>query len=136
MTEPVVAHHQPFVVNEDDVETERWDDPVKGIVQWRTLLSADRTPTSTMTVGVATLEPGAADEFHPHRHSDAEVYYILEGSGLVEIDGAQHAVRAGTAVFIPGDAWHSAINTGTTVMRLLYVFAVDSFDQVGYVFPE
>ncbi len=131
MTQP-----EPFVVHEHDVALEEWNDPVKGQVSWRTLLSADRTPTSTMTVGVAEVEPGGSDEFHPHRHADPEIYYILEGEGLVEIDGVEHAVRTGSAVFIPGNAWHSSRNTGAATLRLLYVFAVNSFHQVEYEFPD
>ena len=50
------------------------------------------------------------------------------------IDGESTAVRAGSAVFVPGGAEHSLANTGTSTMRLLYTFAVDSFDDVTYVF--
>ena len=52
------------------------------------------------------------------------------------IDGIDHAVRAGCAVFIPGNAWHGTRNTGSEVLRLLYVFAVDSIADVTYVFPD
>ena len=127
---------QPYVVHESEPPLEAWDDPVRGRVVWRTMLSGDRTPTSGMTLGVAEIEPGRSDERHPHRHSHAEVYYILNGEGVVLIDGVEHAVRPGTAVFIPGNAWHTASNTSAETMRLLYVFAADSFEDVRYEFPE
>jgi mannose-6-phosphate isomerase-like protein (cupin superfamily) len=127
---------RPFIVHENQCELEGWDDPARGKVQWRTLLSADRTPTTSLTVGVVELGPGKPDVVHLHRHTQPEVYYILSGEGIVTIEGREHPVRPGTAVFIPGDAEHAARNTGSELLRLLYAFAVDSFDEVKYVFPD
>ncbi len=128
MTEAVIRR-------EAQCELERWDDPVRGAVSWRTLFSGDRTPTSELTMGVAELPPGIAGPGSPHRHTQPEVYYILAGHGTVWVDGETHDVSEGSAVFIPGDAPHYARNTGSGVMRLLYVFAVDSFAEVEYEFP-
>ena len=127
---------QPFVVHEDASPLEGWDDPVRGRVRWRTLLSGDRTPTAALTLGVAELGPGQPHPFQPHRHEPAEVYYVLAGEGIVHLGGVDHAVRAGSTVFIPGNTWHGARNTGRETLRLLYAFAVDSFADVTYVFPE
>lgn len=120
------------VVHEDDVPVEAWD----GIVSWRTLLSADRTASASLTVGTATLDPGASVDGALHRHAPDEIYVILEGEGLVHIDGEAHPVRAGSAVFVPGGVWHHAENTGSVPLRLLYAFAVDSFADVAYEYPE
>jgi mannose-6-phosphate isomerase-like protein (cupin superfamily) len=88
-----------------------------------------------MTLGVVEIAPGNPDLSYPHRHAQPEVYYVLSGIGVVTVDGNQHPVRPGTTLFIPGDSEHGVRNTGTEVLRLLYVFAVDSFDEVQYVFP-
>ncbi len=119
-----------------DLAVERWDDPARGSVTWKTLFSADRTPTSAMTVGIAEFPPGETKIDPPHRHAPPEVYFILGGVGYVEIDGEQTEVAADTAVFIPGNAPHRVVNTGNETLRLLYAFAVDSFSDVTYVFPE
>lgn len=131
-----MSNAKPVVVDENSCEIEGWSDPVRGAVTWRTLLSADRTPTSNMTVGVAEIAPGAPDRIFPHRHQPPEVYYILAGEGVVTIEGIDHPVRPGSTVFIPGDAWHSTRNTGPAVLRLLYLFAVDSFADVRYTFAD
>jgi quercetin dioxygenase-like cupin family protein len=128
-TEPVVVHEQECAV-------EGWPGPGAGHVRWRTLVSADRTPTAALTVGVAELDPGEARDFRPHRHAQPEVYYVLAGEGSVWISGVEHPVRPGSAVFIPGDAWHGARNTGSGTLRLLYVFSADSFSEIAYEFPE
>lgn len=127
---------QPFVIHEQECEFERWDEPAAGRVRWRTLLSGDRTPTESLTLGVAELESGEAKDFRPHRHAQAEVYYILSGEGTVTIAGKEYPVREGSAVFVPGDAVHGARNTGRELLRLLYVFPADSFDEIEYEFPS
>ena len=129
-----MASIRPIVVDEQNCELEGWADAAPGAVTWRTLLSADRTPTSDMTVGVAEIAPGAADQGVAHRHPPAEVYYILAGEGVVTIDGVEHPVRSGSTLFIPGNAWHRTRNTGAGTLRLFYVFAVDSFADVEYTF--
>jgi mannose-6-phosphate isomerase-like protein (cupin superfamily) len=131
MSKPVSA----IVVHESDSPLEGWDDPVRGTVTWRTLLSGDRTPTKGLTVGVAEIAPGQQRPFHAHRHAPEEVCYILSGEGIVEIEGVDHPIRAGTTVFVPGNTLHGARNTGPEVLRVLYVFATDSFSDVVYDFP-
>jgi mannose-6-phosphate isomerase-like protein (cupin superfamily) len=131
-----VGNSKTVVVCEHDCPVEGWSDPIGGSVTWRTLLSGDRTPTSHMTVGVAEIAPGAPELVYPHRHQPPEVYYILAGEGVVTVEGTDHPVRAGSTVFIPGDTWHCARNTGTATLRLLYVFAVDSLADVAYVFAD
>ena len=126
----------PVVTHESQCETEAWDDPVRGKVQWWTLLSADRTPSHGMTCGVAEIAPGRPDTVNPHRHAEPEVYHFLSGEGVVHIDDAEHPVRAGSTVFVPGMAWHGVRNTGAEPLRLFYVFAVDDFAQVEYLFPH
>lgn len=124
------------VVREADCELEGWDDAIRGTIVWRTLLSGDRTPTSQLTLGVTEVGRGQPYPFIPHRHAQAEIYYVLSGEGVVSIDGIEQPLRAGSSVFIPGNIWHGARNTGDDVLRLLYVFATDSFSDVEYVFQN
>ena len=105
-----------------------------GLVYWKTLLSADVTPSEALTMGIAKIPPGEA--LHEHRHQQAEIYLILEGTGLVRIDGKARPVGAGSAVFIPGNVVHSCENPGASDLRFAYVFPADSFEEVEYVFDE
>ena len=59
-------------------------------------------------------------------------YFILEGEGEVRIGERVQRVTPGTAVFIPGDAIHTIVNTGPSHLRLLFTFPTDSFDEVQY----
>lgn len=66
------------------------------------------------------LPPGAA--VPPHHHEVLEeVYYILEGSGVMTIGNEQREVGAGDAIYIPRNNRHSLTNTGSEPMRILLV---------------
>lgn len=123
---------KPIILHKGSSE-ERWNDELRGHVQWRTLFSSERTPSEALTAGVAEIPPGS--ELKAHRHAEPELYYIIEGEGVVPIDGLEYPVQVGTAVFIPGDATHRIENRSQFSLRLLYVFAADSFNEVEYVFP-
>src|SRR2546428_11897 len=56
--------------------------------------------TEAQSLAEATLAPGQAIQRHYHRASE-ELYYLLEGSGELEIDGETRDVAAGDAVLIP-----------------------------------
>ena len=123
---------RPQVRDSSQVESEVWDDPVRGDVSFRVLFSADRTSTSSLYIGLTELAPGGW--LGLHRHTQAEVYHLVEGSGVVVLDGVEHRVAAGSAVFIPGDAEHGIRNTGEGTLRFVYAFATDAIDDVVYRF--
>ena len=123
---------QPLVLDEARAPLDGWDDPVKGRIRWRTLFSKGGTPTDGITCGVADLGPG--DWLGPHRHAPPEIYYVFAGRGVVTLNGAEHVVGPGSAVFIPGMAEHGIRQTGTELLRFLYGFPVNSFDTVEYLF--
>ena len=127
---------QPVVVQEADLPVEGWDDPARGAVTWRTLFSGDRTPTESLTQGVAELREGDPQAYRLHRHAHAETYYVLAGRGRLTIDGAEHALAPGVAAFIPGNALHGARAEGPEPLRILYTFAADAFAKVQYEFPD
>jgi mannose-6-phosphate isomerase-like protein (cupin superfamily) len=124
----------PVVRDVAEVEEEVWADPVRGDVSFQVVFSRDRTPTSALYTGLTELAP--AGWLGRHRHTQAEVYHVVEGSGVVVLDGVEHAVAAGSAVFIPGDAEHGIRNTGTGPLRFVYAFATDSVDDVVYRFTD
>jgi mannose-6-phosphate isomerase-like protein (cupin superfamily) len=123
---------EPVVLEEKDVAQDGWDDPVRGRLAWRTLISKGATRSQDMTCGVAEFQPG--EWLGLHRHAPAEIYYVFAGAGLISLDGREIAVKAGSAVFIPGMAEHGIRQTGNEILRLFYAFPVDSFDGVEYLF--
>ncbi len=130
-----MKHTKPVIIREQDCKTEDWTKSGRKNVSWKTLISSDRTPTDSVTMGIAEIKPGSPDEVHLHRHEPAEAYYILSGTGFVSIDGVETDVSTGSAIFVPSNALHAVGNDGTEILRILYVFGVDSFKDVEYIFP-
>ena len=125
---------EPIVIHTNDCPLEQWDDPRRGAVKWHTIISADRTASRSLTVGIAELPPSDTASLALHRHPPEEVYHVLSGTGIVTIAETQYPIRPGSTVFIPGNTLHSVHTTGTETLRLLYVFATDSFDRIDYDF--
>jgi len=69
----------------------------------------------------AVVKPGHTTL--PHRLKHAEVYYILEGQGMMQIDGETAPVSRGQAVYIPPLAVQSIRNTEQT--DLIFLCIVD-----------
>jgi mannose-6-phosphate isomerase-like protein (cupin superfamily) len=82
-------------------------------------------PTSALvrnqSLAEATLKPGQATERHYHRASE-EIYFLLDGGGLMEVDGDEREVGPGDAVLIPPGAWHT-LRAGADGARLLCMCA-------------
>jgi mannose-6-phosphate isomerase-like protein (cupin superfamily) len=58
----------------------------------------------------------------PHRHRIQEqVYHILEGEALMELDGERSVVRRDDVIFIPPGVEHAIYNTGMTDLRFIVV---------------
>lgn len=71
------------------------------------------------SLAYAKLSPGKASK--PHRLKTSEVYYILEGNGVMHIDNQYSSVRAGYAVYIPPNSSQYIKNTGKSVLKFLCI---------------
>jgi quercetin dioxygenase-like cupin family protein len=110
---------------------ERWDDPARGTIRFRTLVSTPATDTTELVCGVAMLAPG--ETFALHSHPQAEVYFGLDGTGEVLIDGTAHVLAPGVALYIPGGAVHG-VPLASAPLKWFYTFAADSFADIRYTF--
>ena len=79
-------------------------------------------------VAQATIEAGQATVRHYHRDSE-EIYYLVEGSGEMELDGERSAVRCGDAILIPPGAWHRIRADRSGPVRLLCACAPPYRDE-------
>ncbi|MEI6125673.1 MAG: cupin domain-containing protein [Pseudomonadota bacterium] len=57
----------------------------------------------------------------PHRLKTSEVYYILDGQGIMYINDEHAAVTAGQTVYIPPGARQNIKNSGTTDLKFLCI---------------
>jgi len=59
-----------------------------------------------------------------HTHTYEEAIYILEGEGIVHIEGqANHPIMPGTSIFLPPGTPHCLENASRGVLKLLGVFS-------------
>ena len=100
--------------------------------RYRMLFSGDRTPTDSLTCGVAIVGPDAPLPLHRHAH--AEVYYGLNGEARVTAGGREFLLSDGVALFIPGDVEH-AVHADEEA-RFFFAFAADSYSDVEYVYLD
>jgi mannose-6-phosphate isomerase-like protein (cupin superfamily) len=71
-----------------------------------------------LEIGVYVLVAPEPDRQQPHE--DDEVYLVLEGSGVLEIEGERVELREGHAVFVPAGAEHRFV--GYEQLSVLVVF--------------
>ena len=84
----------------------------------RELLGLPTAAVRNQSLAEATLPPGGATQRHHHRETE-EIYYIVEGSGEMEIDGERAHVTPGDAILIPPGAWHEIRADGAGELRFL-----------------
>lgn len=71
----------------------------------RSILDRTNAPVHNQSLAEASIPAGAATRRHYHKLTE-EFYFILEGTGIMEIDGETRAVGPGDAILIPPGAWH------------------------------
>lgn len=70
------------------------------------------------------LAPGASEGNHIHTGDDGfeEIYYFLQGQGVMSIEDAELPVAAGDAFLVPPGVDHGFRNTGDEPLRLVLLF--------------
>ncbi len=80
---------------------------------------------TNFAMGNVTLEPhnGVVGGQVPwHNQEQEEVYFIIEGEGEMCLGKEHFAIKAGQAAYIPSGVFHQLTNTGSTPMRMIYVY--------------
>jgi len=70
-------------------------------------------------VGVYVLVAPEPDRQQPHE--DDEIYVVLEGRGVLNVEGEEFPLTEGDAIFVPAGAPHQF--TGYEGLRVLVIFA-------------
>jgi mannose-6-phosphate isomerase-like protein (cupin superfamily) len=94
----------------------------KGIRDWKVIYPETGFPVKTLVLGVVEVEPNNSTPLH--KHNCEEVYYILEGHGVLEISNEKYEVGPGDAVYIKENTPHRIINNGKNVLRYVAVAGI------------
>jgi len=86
----------------------------------RELLHPDKEDVAfRYSLAHATVKPGNTSR--PHKLKTSEVYYILEGEGVISVNDERATVHAGSAVSIPPHARQYIENSGNTDLKFLCI---------------
>jgi mannose-6-phosphate isomerase-like protein (cupin superfamily) len=86
----------------------------------KALVRPETTGSRQIDYRISTYRPMAYVEPHAHQVQE-QVYHVLDGEGLMEIDGERTVVRRHDVIFIPPGAWHSIRNSGLGDLTFIVV---------------
>ena len=76
---------------------------------------------TAFAMGMVTLEANGG-QVPWHNQEQEEIYFIVEGTGEMCLGEERITISTGQAAFIPPTVFHQLTNTGTTPMRMMYVY--------------
>jgi quercetin dioxygenase-like cupin family protein len=82
---------------------------------------------------LTSIETTNAPGFGPplHRHRETEIFYVLEGRYLFEVDGKRFHAEIGDVVIAPGGAAHTFVNvTGKPARQFIQI--IPGLDAVAF----
>ena len=84
------------------------------------LAGPETTGSSRVDFRISRYAPMAYVQEHVHQVQE-QVYYVLEGEGVLSLDEARHLMRPHDYVYVPPGVRHSFTNTGTNGLVFLVV---------------
>ena len=99
-----------------------WDEPPAhyGGAFSKMLVRPESCGSKSIDYRISVYQPRAYVAPHKHRIHE-QVYHVLEGEGLMELDGEKTVVRKDDVIFIPGGTEHAIYNTGMTDIKFVVV---------------
>jgi len=90
---------------------------VGGLV--KRLVHPSTTGSKNVSTSIAYVNPG--EELPFHSHNNEEIYFVLEGGGLMKIEGYKEEIKLEKylSVYIPDGRKHYTINNGNEPLILL-----------------
>jgi len=75
------------------------------------LVTPETDATKQFDFRISSYQPKGYVAPHTHKIQE-QIYHILEGEGLMEIDGERHVVRKHDCIYIPPGVDHAIYNSG------------------------
>jgi len=86
----------------------------------KALVGPKNSGTSRIDFRISRYAPSAYVQEHVHKGQE-QIYYVLEGEGLLTVDEEKHLMRPHDYVYLPPGVRHSFTNTGTAGLVFLVV---------------
>ena len=89
-----------------------WEEPPGHFAAFSKLLvHPSNADTRFFDFRISSYQPKGYAEVHVHEVAE-NIYYVLQGKGIVELDGKKHLVEPHMVVHIPAGVRHGIFNTG------------------------
>ncbi|MCL5959876.1 MAG: cupin domain-containing protein, partial [Chloroflexi bacterium] len=79
---------------------------------------------------IVCYEPGQHTVQHLHPRQD-EIFYIVEGEGIITVDGEEITVRPTSVVFVPAKTKHGIKTTDDSRLLLMFIKGPGSASAAG-----
>ena len=84
------------------------------------LVMPETAGTRHLDYRISMYQPMAYVQKHSHNIQE-QVYHVIEGEGMMEIDGKKHVVRKHDVIFLPPGIEHDIQNTGLVDLVFLVI---------------
>ncbi len=113
---------KPYVATIHNIAEEPWQEfPGHfGSALSKALVRPETTGSKLIDYRISTYQPMAYVETHTHKVQE-QVYHVLDGEGLMEIDGKRQVVRKHDVIFIPPGTSHAIYNSGLGDLTFIVV---------------
>jgi len=83
---------------------------------------------SDFSLGTQTVAPGCFIREHTHAHNE-EIIFVVEGRGVARIDGVDHPLETGSAVYVGVNRKHHFLNPHPEPMTFLWIMMPGGLDR-------
>jgi mannose-6-phosphate isomerase-like protein (cupin superfamily) len=108
-----------FIRNIAEVKWREFPDHHGGALS-KPLVMPETAGSKHIDYRISMYQPMAYVKLHRHKTQE-QVYHVIEGEGLMEIDGEKRLVRKHDFIFLPPGVDHSIENTGLVDLVFLVV---------------
>jgi len=95
----------------------------------KALVGPENSGSSRIDFRISRYAPSAYVEEHVHRVQE-QIYYVLEGEGMLTLDGAGQLMQLHDYVYVPPGVRHSFTNTGLAGLVFLVITTPANDDEV------
>ena len=86
----------------------------------KALVGPENSGSSRIDFRISRYAPKACVQEHVHKIQE-QIYYVLEGEGILTLNDARHLMRPQDYVYVPPGVRHSFTNTGLAGLVFLVV---------------
>lgn len=110
-----------------------WEEPPGHFAAFsKMLVHPSNADTRYFDFRISSYQPKGYAEVHVHEVAE-NIYYVLQGRGIVELDGKRHLVEPHMVVHIPAGVRHGIFNTG--LEDLIFIVAASPPADMPQVKP-